>query len=174
LLVAGGIVSSFWLTTGPINLVALSPVRAAEPQSNKVLTNSQTILLMSVARTIAPHDGLPDAAYELVVQAIDKGAATDASTRAIVTSGLEHLGQNFVSHSEEQRVQSLKAMEHSEFFRLVRARTLGVLYSSPLAYAHFGYEGEAFSKGGYLLRGFNDLTWLPDVPLKDSGPVITE
>jgi hypothetical protein len=45
------------------------------------------------------------------------------------------------------------------------------LYASPLVYSSFGYEGEAFSKGGYLLRGFNDLRWLPEVPLADSGPI---
>jgi hypothetical protein len=53
----------------------------------------------------------------------------------------------------------------------MRVNTLQVLYATPLAYAYFGYEGEAFSKGGYLYRGFNDLRWLPDVPLEDSGPV---
>jgi hypothetical protein len=51
-------------------------------------------------------------------------------------------------------------------------QTLQVLYSTPLAYAYFGYEGEAFSKGGYLQRGFNDLRWLPEVPAADSGPVL--
>ena len=51
----------------------------------------------------------------------------------------------------------------------MRLRTVQILYSSSLAYAYFGYEGEAFSKGGYLLRGFNDLRWLPEVPLEDSG-----
>jgi hypothetical protein len=40
-----------------------------------------------------------------------------------------------------------------------------------MAFRLFGYEGEAFSKGGYLTRGFNDLRWLPEVPLADSGPV---
>ena len=43
--------------------------------------------------------------------------------------------------------------------------------SLEIAWAHFGYEGEAFSKGGYLLRGFNDLKWLPEVPSADSGPM---
>ena len=52
----------------------------------------------------------------------------------------------------------------------MRAKTLGTLYASPIAYAYFGYEGEAFSKGGYLTRGFDELDWLPDVPLQDSGP----
>ena len=52
----------------------------------------------------------------------------------------------------------------------MRRTALFVLYDNPIAWAHFGYEGEAFSKGGYLFRGFNDLKWLPDVPLADSGP----
>jgi hypothetical protein len=46
-----------------------------------------------------------------------------------------------------------------------------VLYNNPIAWQYFGYQGEAFSKGGYLLRGFNDLKWLPDVPAADSGPL---
>jgi len=69
------------------------------------------------------------------------------------------------------RVAALKAVETTPFFKSVRATTLMTLYASPLAYAYFGYEGEAFSKGGYLLRGFNDLRWLPEVPLADGGPV---
>jgi hypothetical protein len=55
----------------------------------------------------------------------------------------------------------------------MRQKTMQVLYATPLAYAYFGYEGEAFSKGGYLLRGFNDLRWLPEVPLEDGGPMPT-
>jgi hypothetical protein len=46
-------------------------------------------------------------------------------------------------------------------------------YATSMAYAYFGYEGEAFSKGGYLLRGFNDLRWLPEVPADDSGTMPT-
>jgi hypothetical protein len=72
---------------------------------------------------------------------------------------------------EEARVQRLKQIESGAFFVSMRTKTLLVLYSNPIAWAHFGFEGEAFSKGGYLLRGFNDLQWLPDVPLADSGPM---
>ena len=65
----------------------------------------------------------------------------------------------------------LKAVESGPFFQSVRIKTLLVLYDNPIAWAHFGYQGESFSKGGYLLRGFNDLKWLPDVPMAASGPV---
>jgi hypothetical protein len=70
---------------------------------------------------------------------------------------------------EEARVLRVRAIESGAFFQSVRMKTLMVLYSNPIAWAHFGYEGESFSKGGYLLRGFNDLKWLPEVPLADSG-----
>jgi hypothetical protein len=136
----------------------------------KALTSAQGAALMSIARTIAPHDGLEEAAYALVVKAIDAAAAADGHVREMVVSGLAGLGANFASQTEAARIAALKSVEHSEFFQMLRSSTLANLYSSAIAYAHFGYEGEAFSKGGYLTRGFNDLHWLPDVPLQDSGP----
>ena len=122
-----------------------------------------------MARTIAPHDKLDDAAYALVVQAIDGDAAKDAGTRKMIEEGLAALGADFSAASETERVTAVKQIESSNFFQAMRVKTLQVLYSNPIAYAYFGYEGEAFSKGGYLLRGFNDLRWLPEVPAEDSG-----
>ena len=165
-LAASGIVSGLLAAGGPLSLIAPGRAWALEM---KALTSSQGAVLMSVARTIAPHDGLEDAAYALVVKAID-AAAADGHVREMVVSGLAGLGTNFASQTEAARTAALKRVEHSEFFQLLRASTLANLYSSALAYAHFGYEGEAFSKGGYLTRGFNDLHWLPEVPLQDSGP----
>jgi hypothetical protein len=81
------------------------------------------------------------------------------------------LGAEFTRDPESARVQKLKAIEPSPFFQSVRLKTLMVLYNNPISWAHFGYEGEAFSKGGYLVRGFNDLKWLPEVPLGPSGPM---
>jgi hypothetical protein len=89
----------------------------------------------------------------------------------MLRDGIRQLGAAFGSAAEAVRVQSLKAVETTAFFQTLRVKTLGTLYATPIAYAYFGYEGEAFSKGGYLLRGFNDLHWLPEVPLEDSGPV---
>jgi len=134
-------------------------------------TSSEAATLMAAARTIAPHDKLDDAGYALLIQALDSDAAQDQRTRKIFTEGLRQLGVEFVKATEADRVAALKKVESSEFFQTMRLKTLQVLYASPIAYAYFGYEGEAFSKGGYVQRGFNDLRWLPEVPLEDSGPV---
>jgi hypothetical protein len=151
-------------------LAALLPSRVWAVELG-VLSSAEAATLLAMIRTIAPHDTLDDAAYALVVKAIDGDAAGSTQARAALKAGLAALGDGFARATEDARTQQLKQIESGPFFQSVRIKTLLVLYSNPIAFAHFGFEGEAFSKGGYLLRGFNDLKWLPDVPLADSGPM---
>ena len=151
-------------------LAALLPSRAWAVEL-RVLSSADAATLLAMIRTIAPHDTLDGAAYALVVNAIDADAAGSTEARADLAAGIASLGSGFALMPEAARVEHLKAIESGAFFQAVRVKTLMVLYSNPIAWAHFGYEGEAFSKGGYLVRGFNDLKWLPDVPLTDSGPM---
>lgn len=135
------------------------------------LSSTEGAALMAMARTLAPHDKLDDAAYAMVVQTIDSDAGKDEMNRKMVREGIAALGSGFAASAENERVVLLKKIESSAFFQTMRQKTMQVLYTTPLAYAYFGYEGEAFSKGGYLLRGFNDLRWLPEVPMQDGGPM---
>ena len=151
-------------------LAALLPGRAWAVEL-RVLTSAEGAALLAMIRTIAPHDTLDNAAYALVVNAVDGDAAGSTQARADLKAGIASLGAGFALLPEDARILHLKAIESGAFFQSVRIKTLLVLYSNPIAWAHFGFEGEAFSKGGYLLRGFNDLKWLPEVPLADSGPM---
>jgi len=150
--------------------VLLAPSRAWAVDLT-ALTSAEGETLMAMARTIAPHDKLEDAAYAIVIQTVDTEAGKDGSLLTLLKDGVAGLGSQFAQATESERVEALKKIESSAFFQTLRFKTLQILYSTPLAYTHFGYEGEAFSKGGYLYRGFNDLRWLPEVPLADSGPV---
>lgn len=163
-----GVLSGLLAAGSPLALIAPSRAWAVDLRT---LSSEQGATLMAMTRTIAPHDRLEDAAYALVVQGVDAEAGKDADLAKLVKDGAQGLGADFAQKTEEARVAALKAIEPSPFFQTMRVKTLQILYSSPLAYAYFGYEGEAFSKGGYLYRGFNDLKWLPDVPDEDSGPV---
>ena len=165
---ATGVLTGILAAGSPLALLVPGRVWALDL---KALTSEEGVALLAAARTLAPHDKLDDAPYALVVQALDGNAARDAATLALLRQGVSALGAGFATAAESERVAVLKAMETTPFFKSVRATTLMTLYASPLVYAYFGYEGEAFSKGGYLLRGFNDLRWLPEVPLADSGPL---
>lgn len=163
-----GLLTGLLLAGSPLAAIASSSRWAVDLTS---LSTSDGTTLMAVARTICPHDKLEDAAYALVVKALDADASKDQTLRNKITDGLAKLGPDFAARPEGSRVEALKNLESSEFFQTARLKTIQVLYSTPMAYAYFGYEGEAFSKGGYLFRGFNDLRWLPEVPLEDSGPM---
>lgn len=163
-----GLLTGVLAASSPLALIAPSRAWAVEL---KALTTAEGTTLLVMARTICPHDKLEDAAYAVVVQSIDADAAGDPRTLTMLRGGVRRLGAHFTAAPEPERVRRLKAIESSPFFQTMRTQTLATLYSTPMAYACFGYQGEAFSKGGYLYRGFNDLDWLPDVPLEDSGPV---
>jgi hypothetical protein len=165
---ASGVLTGLIAAGTPLALLVPSRAWAVD---FKVLTSTEGATLLAVARTIAPHDKLDDAAYALVIRSLDADVTNDSASLAVVREGVRQLGPGFASATESVRVKALTAIETSPFFQTMRVKTLGVLYATPIAYAFFGYEGEAFSKGGYLVRGFNDLHWLPEVPLEDSGPV---
>lgn len=163
-----GLLTGVIVTGSPLALIVPGRAWAIDLGA---LTGSEAATLLSMARTIAPHDKLDDAAYAFVIQAIDSEAARDEHFRKMIKEGTSSLGAGFAKSLEADRIATLKKIESSDFFISMRIKTLQVLYATPIAYAHFGYEGEAFSKGGYLRRGFDDLRWLPEVPLDDSGPM---
>lgn len=168
---ATGVLTGLLAVGSPLALLAPSRAWAMDLTS---LTTAEATSLLAATRTIAPHDKLEDAAYAFVIRALDAAAAKDEALRKQLQEGVASLGAGFASHPETTRVEALRRCESTAFFQNLRLQTLLVLYSTPLAYAHFGYEGEAFSKGGYLMRGFNDLRWLPEVPADDSGPVLAQ
>lgn len=163
-----GVLTGILAAGSPLALIAPSRVWAADLRA---LTSAEGATLMAVTRTIAPHDGLEDAAYAIVVQSTDADAVKDESLRKLLKEGVATLGPAFATAPESGRVAALRKIEQTPFFQTMRVKTLGTLYGTEMAYRYFGYEGEAFSKGGYLFRGFNDLRWLPEVPLADSGPM---
>jgi hypothetical protein len=163
-----GVLTGVLAAGSPLALLAPSRAWALEL---KAFTSGQGATLLAAIRTILPHDKLDDAVYATVVRSCDADAAGDSALRGMYTSGIASLGEGFGAADEPRRVAALKSVEPTAFFQQLRVKAISTLYSSPLAFAYFGYEGEAFSKGGYLQRGFNDLKWLPEVPLADSGPM---
>ncbi len=61
---------------------------------------------------------------------------------------------------ERDRVVILRSMEDSPFFQTVRGGLVTGLYNQKAVWPLFGYEGESYSKGGYIDRGFDDINWI--------------
>ena len=122
---------------------------------------------LAAARTMFPHDGLPDEAYAKVVGELEAGAAGDPSVVASIEQGIAQLDdpQRFVELDDDARLEALRRCEGSPFFDLLKATAVVELYDNPLVWKAFGYEGPSVHLGGYVKRGFDDLDWLPDPPI---------
>ena len=120
--------------------------------------------ITAAARTIYPHEALPDDVYARVGEKLAETAREDPGTARTIEDGVSALngGRPFADLSAEQQLEALKGIEGSGFFELVRSTAVVEVYSDQRTWQLVGYEGPSFDKGGYLNRGFNDLDWLPD------------
>lgn len=154
-------------------LATLAPSRvwAVELQG---LDSHQGEVLLAFTRQLYPHPTLDNAVYALVVKDLDGKARKDPAVRRQLADGVQQLDAlshaSWTTRSPEQQAQDVAALAGTPFFTTVRSTAIVSLYSNDLAYAHFGY-GASEGDAGYLHKGFNDLSWLPDLPADESGPI---
>jgi hypothetical protein len=127
----------------------------------KSLDHAQGELLLSVARTLFPHDFLSDEQYLKIVGALDTKASADKDIAALIRAALAAFPDGFTAMEEVRREEYLRSLEGSPFFRLVYQETMVGLYGDPNVASLLGYEGSSVEHGGYLDRGFDDIAWLP-------------
>jgi hypothetical protein len=122
--------------------------------------------LILVARDIYPHDRVPDKYYAIAMKPHDEKAAGDAASKGAIEDFVGALDAaagpgGYVGVGwEAQRVALLKAQSANPTFEAIRSGLVVSLYNQQEVWPIFGYEGESFSKGGYINRGFDDITWL--------------
>ncbi|WP_420992287.1 twin-arginine translocation signal domain-containing protein [Cupriavidus sp. 30B13] len=149
----------------PLALLAPSTVWAVEL---KTLSAPEGDTLLQMGRVLFPHDKLPDAVYALLAKDLDQAATADAQVARQLRDGIAALNQqaggSFVKADAGRRLAAVKALEGQPFFDTVRGKCVTSLYDNEMAFAAFGYPGSAWEKGGYIMRGFQDLKWLPEPP----------
>jgi hypothetical protein len=126
------------------------------------LSDEARSTLLIVARTMLPHDDLPDEAYGAVVAKLDAEARGDDGVRATLEDAAAGLGPAFAELGDDERLEALRGLEGTPMFGLVHATAIVELYDQPLVWRAFGYEGPSVHLGGYVDRGFDDLDWLPE------------
>lgn len=146
--------------TGPAVLAA---------QAAPALTPEQLRTLEKFVRDLFPHDRLDDSYYARAIEPLKNEAAQDAQTRRLLTEAIARLdslskkstGKPYVDVTDESaRVATIQTMEDTPFFTKVYGDAIVGLYNQPEVWGKFGYEGPSSAKGGYLRRGFNDITWV--------------
>ena len=120
--------------------------------------------LIQMARDIYPHDRLGDNFYAIAVKGYDTAEQAEMVEAGVAALDAAAQGAGHASYLdigwEADRVALLRGMEASPFFQTVRGGLVTGLYNQKEVWPIFGYEGESYSKGGYIDRGFDDITWL--------------
>ncbi len=120
--------------------------------------------LIQMARDIYPHNHVGDEYYAIAVKGYDTADSADMVEAGIATLNAAAQGKGHADYLsigwERDRVDLLRAMENSGFFQQVRGGLVTGLYNQKAVWPLFGYEGESYSFGGYIDRGFDDINWL--------------
>ncbi len=122
--------------------------------------------LIQMARDIYPHDQVADRFYAIAVKTHDEQSGKDSAHKDLIENGIADLDKRSGEGGyrglgwEEQRVEVLKQIEDTPFFQAIRGGLVVGLYNQKELWPVFGYEGESYSKGGYINRGFDDIEWL--------------
>jgi len=135
--------------------------------STTTLDEHTAITLVTMCRYLYPHAAIEDTHYRKIVEEFDKKASTDSAFAQLLRDGVASL--DAVSHgqwldvSDEDKLQALKSIETTPFFQTVRGPMVGAagFYDQPAVWKQLGYEGSSWQFGGYLNRGFDDISWLP-------------
>ncbi|KQT47450.1 Twin-arginine translocation pathway signal [Aureimonas sp. Leaf454] len=153
------------MTIGPDGLVS-GKAWAQMPKATKPETFAS---LVQMSRDCYPHDKIEDTYYANAVTIIDEAARSSPEQLALLEDGMAALdkaaadahGSPYAKLArEEDRVALLKAIEEGPFFQKVRGNLVVGFYNQKELWPIFGYEGASFDKGGYIERGFDDISWL--------------
>lgn len=120
--------------------------------------------LIQMARDIYPHDLVPDENYAIAVKGYDVPEEVDFAEGGIAmldeAARAAGHGRYIDIGWERDRADVLRGIEDSDFFGRVRGGLVTGLYNQKAVWPIFGYEGESYSFGGYIDRGFDDIAWI--------------
>ena len=154
-------VASAALMTGAGFVASRDAAWALEVTALKPETMATLIVL---ARDIYPHDRLGDQFYAVAVKGYDTAETAEAIEAGVAALDAAAQGAGYASYAavpwEADRVAIQRGMENSAFFQTIRGGMVTGLYNQKEVWPLFGYEGESYSKGGYISRGFDDIAWL--------------
>jgi hypothetical protein len=147
-------------TSGP-SLLPVSKAWAAAKTSDEMLA-----ALGRMAQLLFPHDGLDNAVYGQIISDILEAAANDPAMTELLEaaeSGLDAAqDSDWLDLDAAGQVAVMRRLEHEPYMAGIRESVRFRLYYHPDLWKLINYPGSSKEHGGYLHRGFNDISWLPE------------
>ncbi|WP_420326208.1 hypothetical protein [Mameliella sp.] len=164
----------FLMTTAMAGVTTGTLLGSAGRGLAATLDEGQGATLLRMVQDIYPHpDLLDDSHYQSIADAVISNAEGDAKAAADLREGLQkidaqaqHLfGTSYVGIEDpDAREGLLRKFQHDGFFQGVRWTAYFAIYNNVEVWPLFGYQGSSLEYGGYVDRGFSDITFVPQGP----------
>ncbi|UWR98206.1 hypothetical protein [Phaeobacter inhibens] len=164
----------FLMTTTLAGVTTNAMLGSVSLASSAVLDKAQGASLLRMIQDIYPHpDVLQVSHYEAIAATVMKNAEGDTETAKGLTDGLaridakaqELFGTPYTGIEDaDAREGLLRHFQDEGFFQGVRWTAYFGIYDNKEVWPLFGYEGSSVEHGGYIDRGFSDITFVPEGP----------
>jgi len=164
----------FLMTTTMVGVTTASLLGGARIAFAGPLDVGQNAMLLRMVQDIYPHpDLLQLAHYQAIADTVVKGLEADAEQARALTDGLAKInaesqglyGKDYVAIEDaDTREGLLRHFQNDGFFQGVRWTAYFGIYDNKEIWPLFGYQGSSVEQGGYIDRGFSDITFVPQGP----------
>ena len=164
----------FLMTTTMAGITTSGIFGKASFAGSGVLDEPQKAILMRMVQDIYPHPGVLQLShYEAITATVLKTAEDDADNAKGLVSGLaaidkqaqELFGTAYIDIDDpDAREGLLRHFQNEGFFQGVRWIAYFGIYDNKDVWPLFGYQGSSVEYGGYIDRGFSDITFVPEGP----------
>jgi hypothetical protein len=128
-------------------------------------TAGDSAALIRFARLLFPHDAVPDQVYAEAMASVLAGFEANPQTAGLLDSAEAALNaqqfESFYDLDEAGQIVAIKNIQDEAFFAAILGAVRGAFYYHPALWEHINYPGSSKEFGGYLHRGFDDISWLP-------------
>lgn len=164
----------FLMTTTMAGVTTATMLGGRAFAASGVLTAAQQGTLLRMLQDIYPHpDLLQLSHYEAIAATVLKSAEADAEAAKALTDGLGKIeeqaqvlfGAAYTDIGDpDTREGLLRHFQNEGFFQTVRWTAYFGIYDNKDIWPLFGYQGSSVEHGGYIDRGFSDITFVPQGP----------
>lgn len=146
----------------------------SSPAFAAALNESESATLLRMAQDIYPHPNLLGIShYKAIADTVISNAGGNADMAAALRDGLKRIneaakalfGTSYVEIKDPNaREGLLRRFQNEGFFQGVRWTAYFAIYNNKDVWPKFGYQGSSAEHGGYIDRGFSDITFVPQGP----------
>lgn len=164
----------FLMTTAMAGVTTSAMIASASRAFAAPLDEGQSAALLRVVQDIYPHPDLLEVShYQAIADAVIANAEGDDAAAKNLRDGLTRIdaqsedlfGTSYTGIEDpDAREGVLRKFQHDGFFQGVRWTAYFAIYNNVDVWPLFGYQGSSVEHGGYIDRGFSDITFVPQGP----------